>query len=201
MGTDPATPGTGAVPPAGWYDDGTGKQRWWDGSRWTDEYIDLRDRSTELRTDAGQPATGVAGPGWFDDQRGRRRWWDGRQWTAAVQYSGEEQELAGIVIDGRWIHFGELSQPVAGVEASIEQGSTLLSRPAFTSSAVQRRLWGPGGAITSRRLTKAIERPRTYLVITGEEGVWVSPLGEQTVSRSREFATWVNSSAQHYRYR
>jgi len=22
--------------PAGWYDDGSGRQRWWDGARWTD---------------------------------------------------------------------------------------------------------------------------------------------------------------------
>ena len=31
-------------PDAGWYDDGTGKQRWWDGTRWTEHYIDLRER-------------------------------------------------------------------------------------------------------------------------------------------------------------
>lgn len=23
---------------AGWYDDGTGAQRWWDGQKWTDQY-------------------------------------------------------------------------------------------------------------------------------------------------------------------
>ncbi|BDZ39591.1 DUF2510 domain-containing protein [Microbacterium suwonense] len=24
--------------PAGWYDDGSGRQRWWDGTQWTDNY-------------------------------------------------------------------------------------------------------------------------------------------------------------------
>lgn len=24
--------------PAGWYDDGSGRQRWWDGTRWTDQF-------------------------------------------------------------------------------------------------------------------------------------------------------------------
>jgi len=27
-----------AKPEAGWYDDGSGKQRWWDGSQWTDTW-------------------------------------------------------------------------------------------------------------------------------------------------------------------
>lgn len=26
--------------PAGWYDDGSGRQRWWDGGQWTDNYLD-----------------------------------------------------------------------------------------------------------------------------------------------------------------
>lgn len=26
------------TPNAGWYDDGSGRQRWWDGSQWTDQY-------------------------------------------------------------------------------------------------------------------------------------------------------------------
>lgn len=25
---------------AGWYDDGAGRQRWWDGEQWTDQYQD-----------------------------------------------------------------------------------------------------------------------------------------------------------------
>lgn len=37
--------------PAGWYDDGSGRQRWWDGQQWTDQY----------ETNAADPA-GAAAP-------------------------------------------------------------------------------------------------------------------------------------------
>lgn len=30
-----------ATTPAGWYDDGSGRQRWWDGTIWTDSYQDV----------------------------------------------------------------------------------------------------------------------------------------------------------------
>lgn len=30
------------MPNAGWYDDGQGRQRWWDGSAWTDQYQDAQ---------------------------------------------------------------------------------------------------------------------------------------------------------------
>ena len=30
-----------AKPAAGFYDDGAGRQRWWDGSDWTDQYQDV----------------------------------------------------------------------------------------------------------------------------------------------------------------
>jgi hypothetical protein len=29
-----------AKPPAGWYDDGAGRQRWWDGNAWTERWQD-----------------------------------------------------------------------------------------------------------------------------------------------------------------
>lgn len=31
--------------PAGWYDDGTGRQRWFDGTQWTDVYAPVPNQS------------------------------------------------------------------------------------------------------------------------------------------------------------
>ncbi|MFF2485693.1 DUF2510 domain-containing protein [Microbacterium sp. NPDC058062] len=188
-------------PAPGWYDDGSGKQRWWDGTHWTDQYIDLRERDTELRTDAGPAASGPAQPGWYDDQRGRTRWWDGRRWTGEVRYSGQEQDFAGVVIDGRWIHLGDLSQPVSEVAASADSGDALLRRPEFTKAAVERRMFGPAaGPITPRTLSRAINRAAPHLVVAGSQ-LWVVPFPPARDAEARRFITWVNSSADHYRYR
>ena len=37
--------------PAGWYDDGSGRQRWWDGTQWTEHFAPIVD-STEPAADA-----------------------------------------------------------------------------------------------------------------------------------------------------
>ena len=60
--------------PAGWYDDGSGQLRWWDGQDWTQHYYTASPRE-------GAPA------GWYDDGSGRQRWWDGQDWTQHYQDS------------------------------------------------------------------------------------------------------------------
>ena len=40
--------------PAGWYDDGSGRQRWWDGARWTDDFAPV--------DGAGSAASGPVAP-------------------------------------------------------------------------------------------------------------------------------------------
>lgn len=58
--------------PAGWYDDGSGQLRWWDGQEWTEHYYTASPR--------------VAAPaGWYDDGSGQLRWWDGQDWTQHYQ--------------------------------------------------------------------------------------------------------------------
>lgn len=65
--------------PAGWYDDGSGQLRWWDGYEWTEHYHTASPR--------------VAAPaGWYDDGSGRQRWWDGQDWTEHYQGSQVRNE-------------------------------------------------------------------------------------------------------------
>lgn len=46
------------MPPPGWYDDGAGRLRWYDGLGWTDRYQDAK--RTEARA-ANAPQSGVGG--------------------------------------------------------------------------------------------------------------------------------------------
>jgi hypothetical protein len=43
--------------PAGWYDDGSGRQRWWDGSQWTDQYAPGADAGTGGASSMATPST------------------------------------------------------------------------------------------------------------------------------------------------
>jgi hypothetical protein len=186
-------------PEAGWYDDGTGKQRWWDGSRWTEHYVDLHERFTELHTGAA-PASAPAQPGWYDDGRGRQRWWDGRQWTSAFRFSGEEESLGGIVVDGRWIHFGALSESVAGASATYVSGDELLRRGRLSRPAVARTLFGPSGPITPRLLARAVHSGADYLIVELGPQVWLTTVPPGQDAEGRRFASWINSVSEHYRY-
>nr|WP_201470223.1 DUF2510 domain-containing protein [Microbacterium hydrocarbonoxydans] len=44
--------------PAGWYDDGSGRQRWWDGEQWTEHFAPAADApvAAEASADAGAPS-------------------------------------------------------------------------------------------------------------------------------------------------
>jgi hypothetical protein len=187
-------------PEAGWYDDGHGKQRWWDGSRWTEQFVDLNERDVELHTGA-IPGGSAAGAGWYDDGRGRQRWWDGARWTDAARFSGSEESFAGIVVDGRWIHFGASSQPVAGAVASVETGADLLRRGRLGKPATARILHGPSGLITPRLLPRAVVGTATYLLVEVAGQVWLATVPAGDDAQARRFASWINSVSDHYRYR
>jgi hypothetical protein len=185
----------------GWYDDGTGRQRWWDGTRWTAHFIDLGERDIELHTDAPPPVSTASAPGWYDDGRGRLRWWDGTRWTDAARFSGEEETLAGVTVDGRWMHFASSSQPIAGASASCVAGAELLKRGTLAAPATARTLLGPFGPITPRLLKRAIAPTALYLVVQVAGEVWLATVPAGLEAAAGRFATWINTVSDHYRYR
>ena len=187
-------------PEAGWYDDGHGKQRWWNGSQWTEHYVDLTERDVELHTGAA-PGGASAAAGWYDDGRGRTRWWNGARWTDAARFSGSEESFAGLVVDGRWIHFGALSQPVAGAAASVENGADLLRRGRLGKPATARVLYGGSGLITPRLLPRSVIGGVAYIVVEVGGQLWLASVPAGDEARARQFASWINSVSEHYRYR
>lgn len=154
-------------PEAGWYDDGHGMQRWWDGVAWTEHFIDLSEPDTELHETVAE----------------------------------DPDSFAGVVVDGRSIRFGASTQPVADATASVETGAELLRRGRLGKPATSRVLHGPSGLITPRLLARSVIGPTTYLLVEVGGQVWLATVPPDQEARARQFAAWINTSAQHYRYR
>ena len=150
----------------GWYDDGSGKQRWWDGTRWTQDYVDFTAPEVELRSEP-QPSNA--------------------------------DEFGGIVVDGRTIRLGALSQPIGRVVATLSTAAELRKLPSLAMAARTRSLFGPGGPVTSRQIARVDPRS-LHLAIQGPDQLWLTPAAPQDESRARQFVAWVNRSADHYRY-
>ncbi|PKI90465.1 hypothetical protein CW368_09710 [Actinomycetales bacterium SN12] len=54
--------------PAGWYDDGSGRQRWWDGEQWTEHYAP-ESAASPVAGDAAEPSDSPAGEDLTPDAR------------------------------------------------------------------------------------------------------------------------------------
>jgi hypothetical protein len=187
------------TPEAGWYDDGTGAQRWWDGTRWTEHYVDLQAPEVELRTDTPAAAAPSA-PGWYDDGRGRLRWWNGRQWTADTRFGEDARAYAGVVVDGRWIHFGAMSVPIADVSVGITTAGELRKRRSLHDAVAGRTLYGPDGRLPAGRVGK-LDKRALLLVVEAPPQLWVSPVPTGEDAAARRFADWANTCSAHYRFR
>lgn len=66
--------------PAGWYDDGSRTQRWWDGRQWTEHVQAAGARGSGH----SHLADAQSRSGWYDDGSKTLRWWDGTSWTGHV---------------------------------------------------------------------------------------------------------------------
>ena len=54
--------------PAGWHKQDDGRERFWDGTQWTEQF-------------RAAPSQASAPAGWHKQQDGRERFWDGTEWT------------------------------------------------------------------------------------------------------------------------
>ena len=191
-------------PDAGWYDDGTGKQRWWDGSRWTEHYVDLHERYVELHT-GGEPGerAGTA-PAGTTTAEGASAGGTDRRWTDAARFSGEEQTFAGIVVDGRWIHFGagEPARRRRDRDAYVS-GAELLKRGRLSKPAVPRTLYGPSGQSSPRDCCPRTRRRRARATSSWRSATRSGSrrCRPDRMPRRTRFATWINNVSEHYRYR
>jgi hypothetical protein len=159
-------------PEPGWYDDGHGSSG---GGTAPAGRSTSSTWATATSNCMRAPAPAGAAAGWYDDGRGRQRWWDGARWTDAARFSGTEDSFAGLVVDGRWIHFGALSQPVSGVTAaSVESGAELLRRGRLGKPATARALYGPAGLITPRLLSRSVVGTANYVLVDVAGQLWLA---------------------------
>lgn len=125
-----------AAAPAGWYDDGNGHKRWWDGAQWTDRYEDQ---------EPVVPPVDALPPGWYADGSGRNQWWDGTKWSGAFQTSPREEkrahkesERAQREVERNTVHTQQdvarltaeklqLEQEIAGLKAQVIDLQTTIS--------------------------------------------------------------------------
>lgn len=182
---------------AGWFDDGSGRQRWWDGAQWTEHYADMSGSTVELHT-SSTIAVASHTAGWYDDGRGRLRWWDGTQWGQQTQFTEEPHSFAGITVAGSWIFLGEMSQPIGGAMASFETAGDIGERSTLTRAAAGGLLFGPAGMITGAMFKKKVDRREFYISIDGPEQFWVAPVNPNLGLQARQFVAWVNSVSRHY---
>ena len=100
---------SGSLPPAGWFPDGSGELRWWDGERWTEHTRALSDANA-LGSDAGQaekPAT---------------RWWKSKSKDAAEQHM---RNTAGETIPAEWTGSGSKDKAATKNSSPVEAWSHL----------------------------------------------------------------------------
>ena len=156
---------------AGWYDDGTGHERWWNGDRWADH----------------MPA------GWYNDSRGRRRWWDGTELVTKP-----DGEFFGLLVHKGLIAYGGQTQPVAGVQVVVETAGELYARSSVGRTAVGGVLFGPAGLIVGAMFKKKQDLRELYMLVDGPEYAWAIAVSPRLGMQARQFAAWTMSMSKHY---
>lgn len=96
---------------AGWYDDGSGRQRWWDGSQWTNHFADEPAPSAEPVVEEPKTAT-AASP-----SKPKISFFGGKK--AAIAFASENERLEALVEKHGLVEIAELDRIRAEYESRV----------------------------------------------------------------------------------
>lgn len=118
---------------AGWYDDGSGRQRWWDGTQWTEHFADQQ--AVAAATVTSPVASGSTQPkiGLFGGKK------------AALAYAAENDRLQALIDKHGLAEVAELDQvktdytkQIEDAKAQLEETRRSVARTAEELAAIQR---------------------------------------------------------------
>lgn len=120
---------------AGWYDDGSGRKRWWDGEKWTEHFADQQQSPTTQASAASSSGATAPKIGLFGGKK------------AALAYAAENDRLQGLIDKHGLAEVAELDQVKENYTTQIEEAKAQLAevkqsvaRVAGELSAVQNEV-------------------------------------------------------------
>ncbi|WP_144873605.1 DUF4352 domain-containing protein [Microbacterium sp. 1.5R] len=99
--------------PAGWYDDGSGRQRWWDGTQWTEHFAPAADGGESPAQETAEPA--AAAPS--DESSAAETDAESAAAESRVPESAAAAETAAAVESISAVESGSWEQPSTGAPA------------------------------------------------------------------------------------
>ena len=118
---------------AGWYDDGSGRQRWWDGEKWTGHFADQQPATVAPATKVAASVSAPPKIGLFGGKK------------AALAYAAENERLLALINKYGLAEVAELdevkatyTQQIEDARAQLETTRQNAARAAEELAAVQR---------------------------------------------------------------
>ncbi len=129
---------------AGWYDDGSGRQRWWDGQQWTSHFADEQQAAATVAA----PATGPSGSS-SAATKPKISFFGGKK--AALAYSAENDRLKALIDKHGLAEVAELDKIKSEIDLSIGAARAELETVQVQVRSAQADLAGLQSEIMSAR--------------------------------------------------
>lgn len=122
---------------AGWYDDGSGRQRWWDGEKWTEHFADQQAAATSAAASNGVSASP------------KISFFGGKK--AALAYAAENDRLQAIIDKHGLAEVAELDRVKSELRKEIDSANTELSGARARVNEATRELGSVQSEVLSAR--------------------------------------------------